>query len=112
MNSFKQFVNEAPEPTLEQVTQDAFGVFSRMGSTADKPLRNNKGMSFGVRDIGQWENPPDARDEEDYDWKQPTPATMKMVKEKLDVLRKAYPKFQLVVGVGEKNWLEFHVEKK
>lgn len=67
-----------------------------------------KGLQFEVRDLGQWRNPPDKHDEEDYDWQEPTPETMKKVKEAVARMEKAHG-VKIDVDVGEKNWMYFAV---
>jgi hypothetical protein len=73
---------------------------------------------YSVRHFGQWENPEWAEDEEDYDWQEPTPATVKKV-EKIwkEALRetgigKYINKQQSGPSTSEKNWFDFLIVLK
>ena len=65
------------------------------------------GHEFRVRYLGAWENPPEAEDDEDYDWQIPTEASAA----RLDRLAAEYARrFGCKVAWqndGEKNWISF-----
>ena len=70
------------------------------------------GREFSVRYWGDWENPPEARGEQDYDWQQPTKKTIDAVNKVVKDVQKRHKNLLLDFGIGEKNWFEFSAEPK
>ena len=65
----------------------------------------------GVRYFGDWINPPDAEDDEDYDWQIPTEKTLERANAILARVAARYPDLRLFISVGEKNWLDLQAAK-
>lgn len=65
------------------------------------------GYQFEVRDWGEWQNPVDAEDEEDYDWQELTDHSSKLLRSIIAKVRSAYPNVNLQELGSEKNWLVF-----
>lgn len=65
-----------------------------------------------IRDWGNWENPSDAADEEDYDWQVLTDSSSKKLDELLDEIRAKYPTQEIECEIGEKNYISITVYQK
>lgn len=65
-----------------------------------------------IRDWGNWENPSDAADEEDYDWQVLTDSSSKKLDELLDEVRAKYPTQEIECEIGEKNYISITVYQK
>lgn len=98
-------LTKEPKKQAEEVRSELLGAFGSGGNTDMDP--NGPGFSFGIRNFGRWENPPDARDDEDYDWQQPTKETMEKIKTKVDAIQKKFPDVKIQWNVGEKNYIDF-----
>lgn len=70
------------------------------------------GREISVRDWGVWENPPEARHEQDYDWQRPTKKTMAEVARVVKDVQRRYKKLLLNYSIEEKNWIYFTAEPK
>lgn len=69
------------------------------------------GYMFLTRYFGDWKNPEDAEDEEDYDWQVPTEATRRRVQEIVQRVQARFPAVKLSwVNEGEKNYIGFYAE--
>lgn len=77
----------------------------------DRPY-NQQGREFSVRDWGVWENPPEARNEEDYDWQRPTKKTVDTLAKIIKDVQKRHKKVELHFSVEEKNWIYVSAEPK
>lgn len=71
---------------------------------------NGKYITFFVRDIGSWKNPPEARYEEDYDWQILTKSSGKQIDKVVKKMSKQSGR-KLRWGTGEKNWVEIDIPK-
>jgi hypothetical protein len=67
---------------------------------------------FEIRHWGAWENPDDARHEQDYDWQVLSESSRKQLKAMLDTFHKAHPEFEATCQTEEKNWLVVTVRRK
>jgi thioredoxin reductase/pterin-4a-carbinolamine dehydratase/2'-5' RNA ligase len=74
-----------------------------------KPTFDNKGWEFDARDFGSWENPPEARREEDYDWQVPTASTYKKLQDIGSRFETRNRGMKFLFSVEEKNWITFSV---
>lgn len=72
------------------------------------------GRNWGIecRDWGHWENPDDARDEEDYDWQKLTRESLKVLREILVSVNKQHPGIDIIYTQGEKNWIQIYAVSK
>ena len=73
---------------------------------------DNGEHSTGVRDFGRWENPPEARHEEDYDHQRPTRETVAAVERIIADAGARHPDVKLSQGRGEKNWTTIYAGPK
>ena len=64
-----------------------------------------------IRDYGRWENPPEARGEEDYDWQELSAKSHQDLEKSIKDMAKSYPKLKFTYTTGEKNWLYLHVKR-
>lgn len=62
--------------------------------------------TFSVRDWGTWINPPEADDEEDYDWQELSDESYARLRKIVDDFYKKYS-FQFNFEIGEKNYIYF-----
>jgi hypothetical protein len=67
---------------------------------------------FELRDFGDWTNPPEATDEEDYDWQVPTLETTHKVAKLVQAFSEEYPTLLITYSFGEKNWLTVMVSRR
>jgi hypothetical protein len=68
------------------------------------------GVQLSVRNFGDWMNPPDAEDEEDYDWQIPTQATVKKLDAIVGKIQAKHPDLEVKwYNEGEKNWIGIQV---
>lgn len=112
-----KLIEIAQVPTLEYVTQIARDSFksSRMcprWAQVDQPQLTGNGMSFGIRDWGQWEMPEGEEDDGDYDFKVPTQETDQAAFKIIQGLRQQFPMFDFHYGSGEKNWIDIQIYPK
>lgn len=71
------------------------------------------GYGFSVRYFGDWINPLEEQDEEDYDWQIPTDATARKADQICADIAKRFPSIvPQWVNEGEKNWMGFQVRAK
>lgn len=100
---------------VAMVKRDPF--LGRHASVAEygNPLIDRKNpdgsVEFSIRDLGQWENPPEARNEEDYDWQVPTQKTKEAVKKLKEHIEKTYG-VKVEVSGSEKNYTDFTIGPK
>ena len=68
-------------------------------------------VCVSIRDLGKWENPSDARDEEDYDWQELRSSSREQI---CKVVKKVQSESgrKITWSAGEKNWVCFDIEKK
>jgi hypothetical protein len=80
------------------------------GSDIQKAEMVSGEASASIRHWGKWVTPPDADDDEDYDWQELSQESGKKLKEYLDDIKKRYPNSKIYVSTGEKNWIEIQVK--
>lgn len=73
---------------------------------------NKGGYSFEVRYWGVWDNPPDAHDEEDYDWQELDSAWHKKLEEILNKIAPQFPSVKLSYSTEEKNYIVIFAKSK
>lgn len=71
------------------------------------PAHDGDGLTVSVRHFGDWQNPIDAEDEEDYDWQVPTENTCRRLTEMMSAYSRDYGVRMSWHNEGEKNWLRF-----
>lgn len=64
------------------------------------------------RDWGSWENPPEAEDDEDYDWQVLTEKSANMLDEISKKFIGMYPNHTIRICTEEKNWITIQVTEK
>lgn len=106
------------DSTLKDAAWEAFqrlkshSMMARYGDT-DSPTEERGGeYYFGLRDFGSWSNPPEARDDEDYDWQVISQESAKAIKTVLDDVAKKYPTLKFDWSPEEKNWISVRVRNK
>jgi hypothetical protein len=125
MKTFQTFIGEAASIFDDPVRNAIYALHREISHTShytgsdylqDPQLnhwREPNGWSFDVRYWGQWENPADAEDEEDYDWQVPTPDTVKRLNDLVARARKQFPTVEITWrDEGEKNHLTFTAKAK
>lgn len=77
------------------------------------PQQNGKAWTVEVRHWGHWQNPDDARDEEDYDWQELSQSTKDLLK-RLCTQVEGWHKglIKMSFGTEEKNWIVIYAEPK
>jgi len=101
---------------VNMVKRDPFlGNYASYPNEYGNPLIDRKNpdgsVEFSIRNMGQWVNPPEARNEEDYDWQVPTDKTQAAIKKLADNIEKQYG-VKLEVGGSEKNYTDFTIKSK
>lgn len=71
----------------------------------------NRTFQGSIRYWGEWENPEDAVDEEDYDWKVLSKKSYNKLKEIIDWLNKKYKKANITFMTSEKCWIDIKVSE-
>ncbi len=106
---------EANELDLAHLADQVYDAFKRHPEAkwvdqTNKPKIDRAGnYQMDFRDWGQWENPSDAEDEEDYDWQELTPKSRKAAAEVCAAMEKTFKGIKVKYGTGEKNYLEVSV---
>lgn len=125
MSSFKEFIQEATksDPVADKIyIADRLVSFLKgkpegrgcdRGDTQD--AENHGGQVVAsLRYWGNWVTPPDADDDEDYDWQELSKESSTKLKAYVDEFKKTNAStignYHISVGTGEKNWLEIEVK--
>ena len=111
MGLIKEGLGEAEgSDDLKQAVNAAIAMFKRSGRGGEQiiPSENFDGFNdneaiAGIRHWGNWENPPDSYDEEDYDWQDPTDETYEKAKKIIAEISKQFPDIKFALEVEEKN---------
>ena len=101
------------DPELLNAANAAIQLFKRSGQgrTYEAEMNSNGAMA-GIQQWGDWENPDDAYDEEDYDHQKPTMKTMEKAKAIIAQISKQYPKIKFELGIEEKNSIDVYAKHK
>ena len=101
------------DPELLNAANAAIQLFKRSGQgrTYEAEMNSNGAMA-GIQQWGDWENPDDAYDEEDYDHQKPTMKTMEKAKAIIAQISKQYPKIKFELGIEEKNSIDVYAGHK
>lgn len=70
---------------------------------------NEDTISVSIRDLGMWENPEDAEDEEDYDWQELCSLSREQINKVISNLQKTSNR-KIEWYTSEKNWITFDIE--
>lgn len=103
------------DPELLKAADYAIMMFKRAGRGYERTYpaeMNGNGASAGIGDWGNWENPEDAHDEEDYDWQRPTKETVDKARRILAQVQKQFPNIDFELGVEEKNSMDVYAKHK
>ena len=95
---------------LKQAVNAAIAMFKRSGRGGEQiiPSENFDGFNdneamAGIRYWGNWENPQDAYDEEDYDQQDPTDETYENATKLIAEISKQFPNIEFELMIEEKN---------
>ena len=110
MGLIKEGLGEAKgSDELQQAANAAIAMFKRSGKGGDIiPSENFDGFNdneamAGIRYWGNWENPQDAYDEEDYDQQDPTDETYENATKLIAEISKQFPNIEFELMIEEKN---------
>lgn len=92
----------------KNIIDDFFMQMKKYSSISDRQMDEQQGIA-GVRYWGDWVNPDDAEDEEDYDWKILSSSYSKKLKEIAKILRDKYKDVNISLCVGEKCWVDLTI---
>ena len=109
-------LNEATA-SLADAAMDIYTAFKNSSlkkryTQLDEPMPKGTSIEFAIRDWGDWQVPAGVEDDGDYDWEEPTPATVKAGEELLKSCEKRFPAYKFTLHAGEKNWLYVSVKAK
>lgn len=123
MKTFSKYLIETPDDVLAAIN----ALYTAIWNSHEHPRRDvfnpvitdsqvRGGYRFSVRywpsDWG-WSNPPEDRDEEDYDYQVPTTGTAKRANEIVAQINSRFLNVKLSwENEGEKNWLVFLAKPK
>ena len=68
-------------------------------------------VCLSIRALGKWENPSDARDEEDYDWQELRASSKEQIRKVVTKVQSESGR-KITWSEGEKNWVCFKKKKK
>ena len=111
MGLIKEGLGEAKgSDELQQAANAAIAMFKRSGRGGEQiiPSENFDGFNdneamAGIRYWGNWENPQDAYDEEDYDQQDPTDETYENATKLIAEISKQFPNIEFELMIEEKN---------
>ena len=111
--SDRRTINNLPNETTKDNAKEALKALrarlSKVGGGEDYRIYSEEdALLLEVRYWGEWENPEDAEDEEDYDWQVLTDESKEKLDEILTAIQKQY-KVKIEQVGSEKNWLVFSI---
>jgi hypothetical protein len=113
----KSKASEEDRKFMQGVSEDVLRAFGRDPNARydveiidDLDDRNE--FTVGIRHFGRWDNPPDARYEQDYDWQEMHSTSRAKFDGIVDAFSGKYQELEFIGSTGEKNWVYVDIKPK